>query len=352
MRPKLHMIEHITILMIVIDFLFSKNNLALARIPPRQQSPSQTTQKSPVSISVTEGARFCTMKSFKRPEQLERLPIQVNWQKTENRDSDKFDIKIIARRKSDNQHAYKFEGRIDYGLLQLNLKVDQLIGYESNNRFGFKSIPASMEFSAVQPNQPPDKTYNQEPINIQLCSFGDLAPGAYQVIMSNIPEDQPPNTSWFSWKQAPVDAPYGLLVRSTTVLQNLSSLLANVEAFRIETARFSVAGEGVFLIKEGVIIAKFRNMDPDDNEISKFKNVVGATITFAGKGESWQTLRGSFPERMTAIDTALRIHERVYILTQSQLIEVSLSDIKVKAMVVRATLMGAKGFFTDSVELK
>jgi hypothetical protein len=149
-----------------------------------------------------------------------------------------------------------------------------------------------------------------------------------------------------------MDAPYGLLVRSTTILQNLSSLLASVESFRILTARFSISGEGVFLIKDSEIIAKFRNMDPDDNEISKFKNAVGATITFAGKGESWQPLKGSFPERMMAIDAALKNHERVYIFTQGRIIDVSLSDIKVKAMVIRATLLGAEGFFTDSVELK
>ncbi len=352
MRPKLHMIQHITILVIVIDFLFSKTNFALAKIAPRQQSPTQTTQKSSVSISVTEGAKICTMKSFKLPEQLERLPIQLNWQKAENGDSNKFDIKIIARRMIDNGYASKFEGRIDYGLLEVNLKVDRLIGYRSGNQFGFTSIPASLEFSAWPPNQPPDKTYNQGPINIELCSFGDLAPGAYQVAMKNIPQDQPANTSWFPWDPAPIDAPYGLLVRSTTVLQSLSSLLASVESFRILTARFSVSGEGVFLIKDGEIIAKFRNVDPDANEISKLKQAVGATITFAGKGESWQTLRGSFPERMMTIDTALRSRERVYIFTQNRIIDVSISDIKEKAMVIRATLLGAEGFFTDSVELK
>ena len=352
MRAKPHMIHHITILVIVIGFIFSKNNLALAKIVPRSQSTSERAPDKPVSISVSDGSKFCTMKSFKLPEQLERLPIQLNWQKAENENSNKFDIKIIARRKIDNEQAFKFEGRIDYGLQQLNLKVDRLIGQGPGNRFGFTRIPASLEFSAWPPNQPPDGSYQDEPINIELCSFGDLAPGAYQVVTKNVPQNQPVNTSWFRWEQAPMDAPYGLLVRSTTILQNLSSLLASVESFRILTARFSISGEGVFLIKDSEIIAKFRNMDPDDNEISKFKNAVGATITFAGKGESWQPLKGSFPERMMAIDAALKNHERVYIFTQGRIIDVSLSDIKVKAMVIRATLLRAEGFFTDSVELK
>jgi hypothetical protein len=334
--------------------LFFLNETTFARL--NEQNQDQTEQPNPVELDKRTASTHCTFNSFKNPQFLARLPVTLTWNKDALTPGVKANLRLTARTKTSAPKAFKFEGAVSQNQQQLFLKVDRIIESAKLNKFGFTRLPVTMEFMSSPATTPSqtlvDENARKQTINLDLCTFGDLQEGTYQVSLSSLPARPTTQTPWFRWEQGNPDAPHTFIAKNTAGLKHIGSALAESGSFRIMTARFNPALEGVYYIKDGDLIGKLKNTEADNDEIAAFKSATGATIAFFGVGSSWIKLEGTFAQRLELLNDALMANDSVFIASQGRIIDVEKDDIKTKAAIIRATIIGAEGFFKERPEIK